>query len=188
MWCWQLFDFLPTQMVLKLVRKCSLCGQCRKCPQYCWEFHDRLWEALSGTTSEKRGVPSRTGGGENSGNALEASNSLNYRVWGIPAVLSRNSRKRSESVSGVSPEFFRNFFRKVPAVLGVWPNIGRCVFAQIFVANNHIGRQFVRVHQIKPSFLQAYTESMLRSYDNAECIKTSEKNKGGTSAERSGPT
>ena len=31
-------------------------------PQYCWEFHDRLWEALSGTTSEKRGVPSRTGG------------------------------------------------------------------------------------------------------------------------------
>ena len=32
-----------------------------------------------------------------------------------------NSRKRSESVSGVFPEFFRNFFRKVPAVLGVWP-------------------------------------------------------------------
>ena len=31
-------------------------------PQYCWEFHDRLWEALSGTTSEKRGAPSRTGG------------------------------------------------------------------------------------------------------------------------------
>ena len=31
-------------------------------PQYCWEFHDRLWEALSGTTSEKRSVPSRTGG------------------------------------------------------------------------------------------------------------------------------
>ena len=29
--------------------------------------------------------------------------------------------KRSESVSGVFPEFFRNFFRKVPAVLGVWP-------------------------------------------------------------------
>ena len=31
------------------------------------------------------------------------------------------SRKRSESVSGVFPEFFWNFFRKVPAVLGVWP-------------------------------------------------------------------
>ena len=42
-----------------------------------------------------------------------------------PAVLGGlvegNSRKRSESVSGVFPEFFRNFFRKVPAVLGVWP-------------------------------------------------------------------
>ena len=31
-------------------------------PQYCWEFHDRLWEALSGTNSEKRSAPSRTGG------------------------------------------------------------------------------------------------------------------------------
>ena len=28
-------------------------------------------------------------GGENSGNALEPSNALNYRAWGIPAVLSR---------------------------------------------------------------------------------------------------
>ena len=34
----------------------------QKCPQCCLEFHDRLWEALSGTTSEKRSVPSRTGG------------------------------------------------------------------------------------------------------------------------------
>ena len=66
---------------------------CRKYPQYCWEFHDWLWEALSGTTFEERGVPSRywavLGGGENSGNALEPSNALNYRAWGIPAVLSR---------------------------------------------------------------------------------------------------
>ena len=30
--------------------------------EYCWEFHDQLWEALSGTNSEKRDVPSRTGG------------------------------------------------------------------------------------------------------------------------------
>ena len=37
-------------------------------------------------------------------------------------TLEGNSRKRSESVSGVFPEFFRNFFRKVPAVLGVWPS------------------------------------------------------------------
>ena len=34
----------------------------QKYPQYCWEFHDQLWEALSGTTSEKRSAPSRTGG------------------------------------------------------------------------------------------------------------------------------
>ena len=38
-------------------------GLLQKYPQYCWEFHGRLWEALSGTTSEKRSVPSRTGGG-----------------------------------------------------------------------------------------------------------------------------
>ena len=75
---------------------------------------------------KKEGVPSRTGGERNSGNALEASNALNCRVWAIPAVLSKgNSRKRSESVSGVFPEFFRNFFRKVRAVLGVWPTFGR---------------------------------------------------------------
>ena len=35
---------------------------CQKCPQYSWELHDQLWEALSGTTSKKRGVPGRTGG------------------------------------------------------------------------------------------------------------------------------
>ena len=35
-------------------------------------------------------------------------------------TLEGNSRKRSESVSGVFPEFFWNFFRKVPAVLGMW--------------------------------------------------------------------
>ena len=64
----------------------------RKYPQYCWEFHDQLWEALSGTTSEKRGAPSRTGGGDSSGNALEASNALNYRAWGIPPVLSTPSK------------------------------------------------------------------------------------------------
>ena len=57
-------------------------------------------------------------GGENSGNALEASNALNYRVWGIPAVL---SREIPGNALRAFPEFFRNFFRKVPAVLGVWP-------------------------------------------------------------------
>ena len=45
-------------------------------------------------------------------------------LWGLghpSRTLEGNSRKRSESISGVFPEFFRNFFRKVPAVLGVCP-------------------------------------------------------------------
>ena len=33
--------------------------------------------------------------------------------------------KSSESVSGVFPELFRKFLRKVPAILGVWPNSPR---------------------------------------------------------------
>ena len=44
-------------------------------------------------------------GRQYSGNALEASNALNYRVWGDPSrTLEGNSRKSSESVSGF---FFR---------------------------------------------------------------------------------
>ena len=52
-------------------------------------------------------------GGENSGNALEASHALNYRVWGIPAILSRG-------IPGNALRAFPgwNFFWKVPAVLG----------------------------------------------------------------------
>ena len=38
---------------------------------------------------KKRGIPRCTEGGEDSGNALEASNALNFRAWGIPAVLLR---------------------------------------------------------------------------------------------------
>ena len=37
---------------------------------------------------KKEAPPSRTGGGDNSGNALEAPNALNKRVSGFPAVLS----------------------------------------------------------------------------------------------------
>ena len=48
---------------------------------------------------------------------------LKLQGLGHPSrTLEGNSRKRSESVSGVFPEFFRNFLRKVPAVLGVGPN------------------------------------------------------------------
>ena len=45
-------------------------------------------------------------GGENSGNALEASNALNYRVWGIPAVLSRGI---PGNALRAFPGSFRNF-------------------------------------------------------------------------------
>ena len=38
---------------------------------------------------QKKKRPQPYWGGDNSGNALETSNALNYRVWGIPAVLSR---------------------------------------------------------------------------------------------------
>ena len=84
------------------------------------------WPALSGPLQNhywNKRRPQPYWGGENSGNALEASNALNYRVGGPSRSLKGNSRKRSESVSGVFPEFFRNFFREVPAVLGVWPTM-----------------------------------------------------------------
>ena len=71
-------------------------------------------ETLSGTTSEKGGVPSRT----EAGNALEASNALNYGAWGIPAVLSRGN---SGNALRAFPGSFRNFFWKVPAVFRVCP-------------------------------------------------------------------
>ena len=59
----------------------------QRCPQYCWEFHDP--EPLL----QKEASPAVLGGG-NSGNALEASNALNYRAWGIPAVLSRGFQEK----------------------------------------------------------------------------------------------
>ena len=45
-------------------------------------------------------------GGENSGNALEASNALNYRARGIPAVL---SREIPGNALRAFPESLRNF-------------------------------------------------------------------------------
>ena len=63
-------------------------------------------------------------------------------------------RKGSESVSGFFPEFFRNFFRKVPAVLGAWPIQARkrhvniisfwsgCSWDKSWLSQEHI--QFVR--------------------------------------------
>ena len=54
---------------------------------------------------KKEASPAVLGGKEeNSGNALEPSNALNYSVLGHPShTLEGNSRKSSESVSGVFP-------------------------------------------------------------------------------------
>ena len=44
-------------------------------------------------------------GGRNSGDALEASSALNYRDWGIQPHSRGEFQIRSESVSGVLPDF-----------------------------------------------------------------------------------
>ena len=117
-WClWGQEDFI--YFIFGLLRwfgpkTCQGVLKGQKYPQYCWEFHEQVWEALSGTTSEKRGVPSRTEG--------EIILEMLWRLqmpWNIGFGESQPHSGRSESVSGVSPEFFRDFFRKVPAVLGV---------------------------------------------------------------------
>ena len=56
------FNFWP--LLLCLCLSFLLRDGSQEYPQYCWEFHDQLWEALSGTNSEKRGVPSLLGGRE----------------------------------------------------------------------------------------------------------------------------
>ena len=72
--------------------------------------------------SEKKRRPKPYWGGENSGNALEASNALNYRAWGIPAVLPRGLPGNAlRAFLGVFPEFSgissRKSHPKDPAVL-----------------------------------------------------------------------
>ena len=67
---------------------------------------------------KKEASPAVLGGREFWIHALEASNALNYRVWGIPAVLSRGIPGNAlRAFSGVFPELFWNFFRKVREVL-----------------------------------------------------------------------
>ena len=55
------------------------------------------------------------GGGENSGNALEASNAMNYSVWGIPAVLARG-------IPGNALRAFPGSFRNFPEYPPESPN------------------------------------------------------------------
>ena len=77
------------------------------------------WPSLRGPLRNhfwKKNTPiSRIGGGgENSANALNPSNALIYRALGIKAVISMgNSRKKSESVSGVFPEFLRKSLSRI---------------------------------------------------------------------------
>ena len=88
-----------------------------KHPEYCWEFHDHTSERLSPEPIlKKEASPSRTEGER----ILEASNALNYRVWGIPAVLSRgipgNGKNRSEAWG--PPQFQEKRSRSENAILG----------------------------------------------------------------------
>ena len=55
---------------------------------------------------KKEASPAVPQGGENSGNALDASNAFNYRAWGIPAVL---SREIPGNALRAFPGSFRNF-------------------------------------------------------------------------------
>ena len=67
------------------------------------------WPALRGPLRNqfwKKRRPQPYWGGDNSGNALEASIALNYRAWGIPAVLSTGIPGKALRAFPVS---FRNF-------------------------------------------------------------------------------
>ena len=91
-------------------------------PQYCWEFHDNSSESPSPESILKKEASPAVLGGREFWKRSGSLKCLELQGLGHPSrTLKGNSRKRSESVSGVFPEFFRNFFRKVPAVLGVWP-------------------------------------------------------------------
>ena len=78
---------------------------CQKHFQCCWELHGQLWEALSGTAFDKKRRPQPHWGGDNSGNAPEASNALELGFGVRNRTLEANSRKSSESISRISPEF-----------------------------------------------------------------------------------
>ena len=78
----------------------------QKYPQYCWEFHDNSSERPSPEPLlPKRSVPAVLGGRE-FWKCSGAFKCLELEGLGDPShTLEGNSRKRSESVSGVFPEF-----------------------------------------------------------------------------------
>ena len=96
------------------------------------------------TTSEKRGPHSRTEGRE----FWKCSGSLKcLELSGLrdpSRTLEGTSRKCSESVSRVFPEFFWNFLREVPAVLGIGPK------TSFFTIRADVSRHFLRFSRSFP--------------------------------------
>ena len=85
---------------------------------------------------KKEASPAVPGGGENSGDAL-ASDALNYRDWGLPSrTLKGNSRKSSESVSEVFPEF--------SGIAAATQDSGKTVLGQAS-SWNHFWKDFLEV-------------------------------------------
>ena len=69
----------------------------------------------------KKAAPPAVLGGDNSGNALEASNALNYRVWGIPAVLSTGIPGNAlRAFPGSFPEFLLESASRTGGVAQIW--------------------------------------------------------------------
>ena len=82
----------------------------------------------------KKRRPQPYWGGGNSGNALEASNALNYRAWGIPAVLSRE-------IPGNALRAFLGSFRNFSGISsGSYPDLLFLVFFENS-KENHEKRQ-----------------------------------------------
>ena len=100
----------------------------QKYPQYCWELHDDSSERpLFRTISEKRGIPGRTEGVRILDSCSGSLKCLELEGLGDSSrARKKNSRKRSESVSGPRirglSEKFPEFF---PEVLGCFS--WRCV-------------------------------------------------------------
>ena len=83
------------------------------------------WPALGGPLRNhfwKKKRPQPYWGGDNSGNALEASNALNYRVWGIPAVLSTgipgNALRAIPNFSGIASGKCQPYWGYGPSRMG----------------------------------------------------------------------
>ena len=75
-------------------------------------------ERLSGTTSEKRGVPQPYWGGENSGNVWKPQMPWIIGLGAPSRTLEGNFRKRSESVSGGLSGIFPEFLPESPSRTG----------------------------------------------------------------------